>query len=108
MPLQGAVRPVEPSYSRTALQTLAIADAAKYGLSGKQTVQMLDTITCESQWDVTVVSLTKDYGIAQWNIASHSMTIEQAFDPTYALDKMAQAFSQGHQSWWVCYERLFS
>ena len=86
------------------LKTIASADAVRYGLN---TEHFLAVINKESGWNPTATSTTQDYGIAQWHISAHNMTIEQADDPIFALDKMAQAWSDGHEKWWVAWKTLY-
>ena len=63
-------------------------------------------ILCESGGDPTAVSPTKDYGVAQINIASWGISKEQAFDPDFSIKFMAHQFSIGGAHWWVCYKKL--
>ena len=94
--------------SRSELYAIATSSAAKYKLSPKMTKRMIQTITCESLWEVKAISPTGDYGIVQLNKKAHpEITEKQMFDPYYSLDYMASEFSRGRQRAWVCYSLLW-
>ena len=96
-------------FSKSELIAIATSSAAKYNLTKRQTNRMLKTIECESNWDENAVSPTLDYGVIQMNRRSHpEFSIEQMFDPYFALDWMAEQFSLKHYSLWVCYSLLYA
>jgi len=50
----------------------------------------------------------KSYGIAQIHIPDHPhVSIEEAKDPEFAIEFMANAFSNGKQVWWTCWRKLY-
>lgn len=90
------------------LIALATSSAAKYGLTAKQTVQMLKVVNCESGWDNDAVGPMKEIGLIQFYPPAHKdLTREQMTDVYFELGWMAARFAAGETEHWVCYRLLF-
>lgn len=88
---------------------MASSSAQKYGLSEKETQEMMGTIRCESDWDISITSSTGDVGLVQINPSYWpGITKQQMRDPGYSLNFIAKQFSLHHNSFWVCYNRLYA
>lgn len=82
--------------------------AQEYGVSASE---MKRVIKCESNGSTTIQSYhTKNgvreesYGLVQIHLPSHKhITKEQATEPAFAIDFMAQQFAAGNQRLWSCY-----
>ena len=66
-------------------------------------------VNCESQWNITAVG---DGGLAHGLVQIRSdyhpdVTIQEADDPTFALEFMANAWENGQQSQWSCWRMNF-
>jgi len=88
---------------------------------GLNVEKFLEVIHCESGWQADVQSrhrYTKDnpewgvlagdqelsFGIVQIHLPSHpTITKEQAKNPQWAINWMADRWVEGKQSWWSCY-----
>lgn len=71
--------------------------------------QMYETIKCESAFDPKTVGPYGELGVAQIYLKYHpDVTKEQAVDPDFSVRWMAKSWSQGHKSWWVCYNLLYA
>jgi hypothetical protein len=94
------------------LQNLATVIAEAHHLDPDQFRKVIE---CESQWDPNVQSgyalpdgtQENSWGIAQFNLDTNDMTKEEALNPEFALTKMAEHWSAGRASGWICY-RLWS
>lgn len=108
---------VEMTFQEYANQT-----AKEHGLD---IARFLDVINCESgwqsdiqskhtysasqvarnpHWDVVVGQQEQSFGLVQIHLPSHpSITKEQAINPEWAIDWMADRWVEGKQSWWSCY-----
>lgn len=50
----------------------------------------------------------QSYGLVQIHLPAHpSVTLEQATDVEFSIEFMAKAFSQGRQSMWSCYNKIY-
>lgn len=85
--------------------------AKEYGVSDRI---MKAVIKCESNGSTTIQSYHKkngkreeSYGLVQIHLPSHpNITHEQAIDPAFAIDFMANQFAQGNANLWSCYRML--
>jgi len=97
---------------RECLEDMVDRYAEMYNVSADQ---MKAVITCESNWNPTIQSLhtnsggrEQSFGLAQIHAPSHpDVTYEQATDPEFAINFMADAFSKGKQGMWSCYKKLY-
>lgn len=81
------------------------------------------TIACESNFNPTIQSnhrynfndpsrgivkgeQERSYGIVQIHIPDHDITIEQAQDPVFALNWMAEKWANGYPHLWSCYRHI--
>lgn len=86
--------------------------AEKYGVSAHV---MKTVIECESMGSTTVQSYHKlkygreqSYGLAQIHLPDHpGITKEQAQDPKFAIEFMAEEMSEGRSWKWTCYRNNF-
>lgn len=99
------------SSTKAELMTFALLEAKDHGVSFHE---MRVTIDCESGWNPKASnpgdSDGGSWGIVQINIgkgAHPDITKEQAFDPEFALDFMAQEFAKGNQWKWSCWKQNF-
>ena len=99
-------------------QEYATKVAKEHGLD---VARFLEVINCESGWDSDIQSkhrYTKDnakwgvkagdqelsFGLSQIHLPDHpTITKEQATNPQWAIDWMADRWVDGKQSWWSCY-----
>lgn len=69
-------------------------------------VQMTRIIKCESSFRPSATNITKwesSYGLVQINLKAHkNITIEQATDPDFAINFLAENLSQGRSYMWSC------
>lgn len=97
--------PVEQDFSTTTLRAYAIAEAKKNGLNVSR---FIGTISCESSWIWNATSTTNDFGVVQINKDAHpDVSLSQMLDPYWSISWAAQAWKDGHASWWVCYNRTY-
>jgi len=107
-----------PSTTNSSLRTLAREIAREHGLNEEEFLRVLD---CENRgWDPSIQSYhrykegnrwgfpagtrEKSYGLVMIHLPDHpSVTYEQATDPVYALNWMADKWVQGRQAMWSCY-----
>ena len=71
-------------------------------------VHMWRTLRCESGLRPDAIGDGgKSYGIAQIHLPSHpTVTKDQALDKEFAIEWMAQKFSEKKQRMWTCYRIL--
>lgn len=99
---------------------LAVQVAVAHGID----IQLFTSvIACESNFNPTIQSnhiynfndpargivageRELSYGIAQFHIPDWDITIEQAQDPVFALNKMAQLWLEGKAELWTCYRNI--
>ena len=77
---------------------------------------MISVINCENkEWDTDLQSRIinkkgvreKSYGLSQIHLPSHpNISLEQATDPDFAIEFMAQNLSKGKGKMWTCYRKL--
>lgn len=80
--------------------------AEKYQVSA---TQMTNTIFCESSFNPNAVGDGgHSFGVSQIYLPAWVGTItkEQALDPIFAVEFMAEKFSQGKQELWTCARNL--
>lgn len=120
------VEATQKTWTPEEVRSLATSVAKEYGL---KTQKFIDTIQCESNWDVYAEGdylnndgsyVTKknaqegaeptSFGVAQWHPTAHAdktdpfyITKEQALDPVYSLNLMAKAWDENHANWWSCW-----
>ena len=69
-------------------------------------------INCESGWDPRIQSgyqlpdgtYERSWGIAQFNLDTNQITLDEALDPEFSLRKMAEFWAEGKMSAWKCYQ----
>jgi hypothetical protein len=96
------------------LKDLARSVAAHHGLNEER---FLGVIKCESRWDPDTQSeipakgpngREDSWGLAQIHLPSHpSVSREQAQDPVFALNWMADKWSEGKHRLWSCHKKLY-
>jgi hypothetical protein len=110
-----APAPAQEDLTKEELVELAYSYANKYGVSGDY---MVDLISCENRpWDPELQSQIKynfnspnrgivkgeqeqSYGLSMIHLPDHpSVTKEQATDPYYALNFMAEHLANGQNIW---------
>lgn len=100
-----------------AMFALATSTAAKYHLNVEHFVKV---INCESGASSTIQSTVPDiagpngrensWGIAQINLDPKNhpeVTMEQALDPTWSLEWMAERWVDGHAHEWTCWRNYY-
>lgn len=90
---------------QSALVALALLIASQHGLN---TNHFLATIQCESNWNPTIEGDDgNSLGIAQISMLYHpEITSQEAKDPTFALNWMAEEWETGNASSWSCWRLL--
>ena len=85
--------------------------------------EFLSVVNCESRFNPTVQSehrynfndpsrgikageREQSFGLSQIHIPDHDVTIEQAQNPVFALNYMADLWEEGKQGLWSCYRML--
>ena len=79
--------------------------ANRYGVSFNT---MSRVINCESSWDIEAVGDGgKSHGLVQIHNPSHpKITREQATDPEFAINFLAENLSNGKGNMWTCYRMI--
>jgi len=85
--------------------------ADEYGVSAKV---MVEIILCESNFDADVQSRIinqegereRSYGLVQINTDYHDVTREQAIDPEFAIEFLAEKLSKGKGYLWSCWKKF--
>lgn len=87
---------------------------------GQNPKVFMDVISCESGWQEDIQSKHRytsnkwapagtqeqSFGIVQIHLPAHqTITKEQALDPYWSIEWMAQQWQAGNQRWWSCYPR---
>lgn len=94
----------EPLPEVVDINTLIKEDAAKYGLNEDH---LYKTLNCESD-GFKDVAIRGDNGLARGLAQIRSdyhpdITDEEADNPVFAINYMAQQFASGHAAEWSCY-----
>lgn len=96
-----------PIYTPTVIQqTTPISIVEHYSrIYDVSMSQMITTLKCESNFNSEAVGdHGKSFGIAQIYLPAHpDISKEQALDPEFAIEFMAQQFSKGNARIWTCY-----
>lgn len=79
--------------------------ADKYGVSE---IELTGTINCESGFDPNAIGdLGTSFGLSQIHLPAHpDITKAQALDPDFAIQFMAEQFSEGNAKIWTCARML--
>lgn len=92
----------------TDVKGMIIYFADKYDVSAER---MENTLKCESSLSSEATNITArehSVGISQINLRAHKdITEAQARDNQFAIEWTAKAFSEGKQSMWSCYNKLY-
>jgi hypothetical protein len=95
----------QPPSPKVAYMLLANKIGTAYGVS---IPTMKRIVKCESSWDSLAINSNKreySVGLSQINLKAHKdITKEQAEDPAFALNYLAQGLSTNHGSQWSCYK----
>lgn len=108
----------DSEHSRYHVLALDIAEA--HGLDARL---FASVVACESNFDPTIQSRhlynfndpergiragerELSYGIAQIHVPDHDVTIQQAQDPDFALNWMADMWIKGNAHYWTCYNQM--
>jgi hypothetical protein len=80
--------------------------AMKYGVSESL---MRQVISCESAFRSDAVGdHGQSFGLVQIHLPSHpTITKEQALDPEFSSEFLAENLAGGHGSLWTCYRQLY-
>lgn len=70
--------------------------------------EFLATIKCESGFNASAIGdHGKSYGIAQIHLPAHSyITKEQALNPFWSLNWMADQWTKGRKGMWTCWQTM--
>ena len=125
-------KPKEPKtlFSQVELRELTDTYANKHDVSADK---LFNTVKCEAKkvliddvvyYDATAQSdhyykgvREKSWGLAQWHLPSGNdnfdgtdITYEQAINPDYSVDLMAEYFSKGEatRKLWSCYRKIYA
>lgn len=81
--------------------------AKEYNVSEER---MTKTIFCESSFNPNAIGDGgKSFGLSQIHLPSHpSVSKEEATNPQFAVEFMAQAFSKGQQKMWSCWRKIYN
>lgn len=121
-PTSSTTPPLIVQHEPTDYRELAAEIAQNHGLN----VQLFTaTIQCETagtwnpdiqsmhryptdrpDWGVKAGDRELSFGLAQFHLPAHNITVEQAQDPEFALHKMADLWVAGKQYMWTCYRIL--
>ena len=81
--------------------------ANKYSVSE---VTMNKIIKCESGFNPNAHALTSrenSYGLVQINLMAHPhVSVEQATNPSFAINFLAENLSKGEGHMWTCYQKM--
>jgi len=96
--------------SRNEVDTLITRSAFKYAVSPSK---MEKIIMCESSFKTTAKKITSkesSYGLVQINTLVHDISIEQATDPEFAINFLAENMANGKapQMWYTCFKKANS
>jgi len=81
--------------------------AKEYNVSEER---MTQTIFCESSFNPNAIGDGgKSFGLSQIHLPSHpSVSKEEATNPQFAVEFMAQAFSKGQEKMWSCWRKIYN
>lgn len=73
---------------------------------GQDPAQMEAIVACESNFDQYAKNINppkeKSYGLVQINVlANTKISVQQAFNPFFALNYLAENLAEGHASMWL-------
>ena len=96
-------------WNENTITALIHLKADEYGLSPSKARQMVATVRCESQFKTNAIGDGgKSWGLSQIHSPSWPMVSQdEAFDPNFAIDFMAQKFSIGKERLWTCWRILY-
>lgn len=96
-------------YEVTSLKSLAYSVAMEQGLSIADTIELIHTVECESSWNPRALGDGgESRGLAQINEPHWpDISPEQAYDPHFALNFIAEKFKSGNKRWWTCWRTLY-
>ncbi len=98
-----AERPVKYVYSIDYLKGIAGEASIQYGLSGQDYQEMIDTIQCESGWQIYPKPNYISWGIAEFMPATwHDFGNGDIMDPIMQIKVMARMWSKGLMGRWDC------
>lgn len=92
-------------YTKEGLIELTDIYANMYNVSP---IIMKQVISCESGWNINAIGDSgKSFGLVQIHNPSHpSITQEEAINPEFAINFLAENLSKGRGSMWTCYRKL--
>lgn len=114
---------LEPEPEPKTVQELVTQYSKEYGVSA---TRMMATIRCENveldptlqsrlkykagnRWKQPAGSYEQSYGLVQIHLPDHpDITYEQATNPEFAINWMAEQFSEGRARQWTCYRTLYA
>lgn len=98
-------------YSEQQIEGLISKYAIVYNINE---TKVLETIRCESRFknvqsDIVSKGQREDsWGIVQIHLPSNpKITKEEALDPEFAIAFITKEFSEGRQSKWSCYKKIY-
>lgn len=99
------VPPAPPSKQELVTLATTIARARHLNVD-----HFLKTIACESNWDAQALGDSgQSHGLVQIYAPAHpTITIEQANDPSFALQFMANEWSKDNAAIWSCWRQLYA
>lgn len=88
------------------VDSMIIASAKKWDVNEGR---LRKTLFCESSLNPNAIGDEgESFGIAQIHLPSHpEITESQALNPSWAIDYMAQKFSEGEVTLWSCWRVLY-
>ena len=91
--------------SKPELLAIATSTAAKYHLNADHFVK---TINCESNWNPdTIGDHGESFGLVQIHLIAHQdISKEQALNPRFAIQWMANEWANDNASIWTCWRQL--
>lgn len=91
-----------PIYASSTAESIIVATAIHYGISGKE---FLGTLQCESGLNKNAVGdHDTSFGVAQIHLPAHKdISKEQALDPMWAIDWSARQFAAHNEKIWTCW-----
>lgn len=99
---------VDPLYTLDSKEEMMVyvnQMASQYEVSART---MKKVINCESRFNKNAIGDGGySFGLSQIFLPAHpNVTKEQALDPKFAIEFMAEKFSQGKARLWTCYRNL--
>ena len=98
--------PEAPQAPKTTFQ-LINEYSLKYGVSASV---IRKVIACESGYNPRAVGdHSKSFGLVQIHLPSHpSVSKDQALDPEFSVDFLAEKLSKGKGSMWTCFRKWYN